>query len=137
MFQRTRELAGLSGPGLSFGDDDCQGLDQFEELPAEVFRGDLVVGSDQLESLAPGHGVTLEMEGLLFLVRPAAALARRRSSRNLIGDVLEEVIDRHIEDPREVEEAAAADPVRAPFVFLDLLESHAEGLAQLLLGHAE
>jgi hypothetical protein len=51
--------------------------------------------------------------------------------------ILEEVGDRHIEDPGQVEQAAGADAIGAALVFLHLLEGEADGFRQPLLAHAQ
>ena len=51
--------------------------------------------------------------------------------------LLEKELHRHIENLRDLEQAARADAVHALLVFLHLLKSEAHALAEPLLAHAE
>jgi hypothetical protein len=48
-----------------------------------------------------------------------------------------EEIDRHTQNARNLEQPPGADPVDAFFVFLHLLKSESQKIAQLLLTHAD
>ena len=54
-----------------------------------------------------------------------------------LADALVEIVDRHAQDARDVEQAPGADAVDALLVFLDLLKREAEQFAQPLLTHAD
>ena len=55
----------------------------------------------------------------------------------ITGRVFEEEGNWYVQDAGDVLETAGTNPVRAFFVFLDLLERQADGLAQCRLGHAQ
>jgi hypothetical protein len=108
-------------------------LREIEHLLAHARVLDAVVGAHELERLALGERVGLVIGGSLVEAAIAAARGRCDLGRHLV----EEELDRHVEDLGELIEPARADPVRAALVFLDLLEGQPQGLGQLLLAHPE
>src|SRR3546814_20292744 len=77
------------------------------------------------------------IELLLGQRAPPALVLRRRAGRHLVGHLVEEEVDGHVEHPRQVEQSARADPVSAAFVLLHLLKGEADGLSELFLAHTE
>ena len=94
-------------------------------------------------------GVRRSLRGVLTFGEASGGWAgdlgprRRRGRRGaveagqLLGHVVEEEGDGHVEHAGKVEQAGGADAVDAALILLDLLEGQAERFAKLLLGHAQ
>src|SRR3546814_205181 len=112
---------------------DRERLGHLAQTLTHARLADLIIGAHQLQRLALDH----RNELLLGQRAPPARVLRRRAGRHLVGHLVEEEVDGHVEHPRQVEQSARADPVSAAFVLLHLLKGEADGLSELFLAHTE
>src|SRR3989338_1016667 len=105
----------------------AQRLYQLQHTPAQLRIGNGKKGTVELDALGSGKHADIES---------AARLAVSRGRRSPF-ETLEEIFNGDAKNRAYLVEAARADTVRTLLVFLNLLERQPEGLAQLLLTHAD
>lgn len=99
---------------------------QIEQTTALRFRNS-VIAANEFKRFLVGQKITFRCPFDLGLCAHFLAAFK----------AFEEIGNRHIEDARDIPEAAGADAIHAGFVFLDLLELDPHLFAQLLLSHAD
>src|SRR5581483_1766029 len=107
-----------------------QRADEIDDLPPHL--GVLHPQESAVELQALGAGEEVNHVACRFRLAHTGTRLFRRAARC----VLKEERYRDLEDARNVLQAARANPVRALFVFLNLLESDTKILAKLFLAHA-
>ena len=112
---------------LSFA---CDLLDQIDDPAAQLGVLDAHEGLGQREAIG-GRQEVGDIGRRGRFGKSVVGLPRR------VRRAVEEERHRHLQDVRDLLQAARADPVRALLVFLHLLKGQAERVAELLLTHAE
>src|SRR5690625_301426 len=116
--------------GLHGGDR----LGHLEETLAKIGAFDPVVGAHEFKRLALAHRIPLK--GLLTLPLCRLRMQPPRGG-DLVGHIIEKVIDVDLQSLGEVIETAGTDAIRAALILLHLLKGEADCLTQLFLAQTE